>query len=1075
LLFVERDFGGRERGENEMNTPKTRSESGEFVLGAMLDPGLTPLFWPPANCDRESAWLAHVPFVNWLVCAMKPRVFVEIGSPNGVSCATCCAVVKRVEPNARCVAVDPCAGINEAECCIGDSLKNGQGVPTERLALSSVGPGRLRDAIAAIADNSVDLLDVDAVRAHGAGELDLEIFKPKLSRSAIVLLYGTDNQEGDATIRQLWQKWETLYPSFEFLQALGLGVLCIGQTVPQPVLELCSLRSPEDIAAVRTRFTALGERWQLEARRNRLERDLEARDARIADFESGQSAEIHAVTAEAAAEIRRMTEMVKAVCQARTAAAEERTRQAMLQRDQVLSSITWRAARPLHRLLARAPKRISGFVLNLLNAGMRFVESAWRKGSGTANRESEVSLGGALLPTSPTDSRSADQRHRLRRTSATPGGSTKLADSLDLYDDRAVQEVVGPPREQVLWSSQRPDAIDTIWSAARFCIDLLRSRSELRQRFPHALSDGKSGEFAKWIASAGGDEFDLSGRARGKIKELFGRGIASRARQIFFFRDDLRAANPLGLMPTGRLGLFRWFIHVGQIEESFRLEEIWWFFLECAEDPARELVRTYFFTPGWQKLFPDGLTVFGRRGLATWLAETFHIKESWNDPELWPLNMTPSEQVRLAYRSREDWQSKFPNAFTTADSARALLVWLAGPESGLPEDIRGWCSQIDVDKTAAELAAPGVNILGHFCYPSGLRTSVEAIRDALGYAGVHVSLRDIRTDQSDDPNHVNFTGMELYDTTIVHTQPQPFFDVAFERADLFERIPRTYRIAYWYWELETIPESWLKRWQLVDEVWAATTFVTETLRSKSGARIYTMFPGIQLGKFEPRPRSYFGLAAEDEFTFLFVFHLMSVMERKNPLGLIRAFRQAFSASEPVRLVLKTFPGDRYPASLQEIRSAGAGAKITVIDRMFSQDETLSLIESCDAYVSLHRSEGLGLTMAEAMLLGKPVIATRYSGNLDFMDDANSLLVDYQLVPVGRTAPPYDPDGYWAEPSVDHAAHLMRQVYENRNWAGKLGAKAKNDAEDRMSLQSAGQRMAERLSQISAERRPTGSS
>jgi hypothetical protein len=93
-----------------------------------------------------------------------------------------------------------------------------------------------------------------------------------------------------------------------------------------------------------------------------------------------------------------------------------------------------------------------------------------------------------------------------------------------------------------------------------------------------------------------------------------------------------------------------------------------------------------------------------------------------------------------------------------------------------------------------------------------------------------------------------------------------------------------------------------------------------------------------------------------------------------------------------------------------------------------------------------------------------------------MDDANSLLVDYQLVPVGKTIPPYDPNGYWAEPSVDHAAHLMRRVYENRSWAVELGAKAKDDARDRMSLQSAGRRMAERLSQISAERRlPTQTS
>jgi len=1008
----------------------------------MLDPGLTPLFWPPANCDRESAWLAHVPFVNWLVCAMRPQVFVEIGSPTGVSYATCCAVVKRVEPNASCVAVDPCAGSNEAECCIGDSLKNGQGVPSERLALSSVGPRHVPDAIAAIENNSVDLLHVDAVGAHGAEKPDLEIFSPKLSEKAIVLLYGTYNQGHDATIRQLWNEWGTLYPSFEFLHALGLGVLCVGQTVSRPVLELCSLRSPDDIATVRTRFAALGERWRGEARQNELYRELATRNSRIAALERAESMEVNPITAEAAAEIQRMAAIVKAACDARIT-AEERAHQAMLQRDQVLSSITWRAARPLHRLLAHVPGSVSRPVRALLNAGMSFLASASRRHARRADGESDV---------------------------AKSPGPANLADSLDLYDDRAVQAVVGPPREWVLWSPQRPDAVDTVWSAARFCIDLLRSRSELRQRFPHALSDGGSSEFANWITSTGGDEFCLSERARAKIREAFERGMAARVRHAFFFRHDVRAAFPLGVTPIGRLDLFRWFICVGQVEENLRLEEIWWFFLECAEDPARELFRTYLFTPAWQKLYPDGLTVFGRQALATWLAETFQIKESWIDPETWPINMAPAEQVRIAYNSRQAWQSKFPNAFAKAASAHALLTWLASPDSGLPEGIRDWRLQIDVAKTAAELAAPGVNILGHFCYPSGLRTSVEAIRDALGYAGVNVSLRDIRTDKSDDPNHVSFTGMELYDTTILHMQPDPFFDVAFERADLFERIPRTYRIAYWYWELETIPESWLKQSRLVDEIWAATNFVAEALRNRLGGRVYTMFPGIQLGKFEPRPRNYFGLATGDEFTFLFVFHMTSVMERKNPLGLIRAFKHAFSLGEPVRLVLKTSLGGRYPASLNEIRSVGAGAKMTVIDRTFSQDETLSLIDACDAYVSLHRSEGLGLTMAEAMLLGKPVIATRYSGNLDFMDDANSLLVDYHLVPVGGTIPPYDPHGYWAEPSVDHAAHLMRQVYENRSWAVELGAKAKNDARDRMSLHTAGQRMAERLSQISIERR-----
>lgn len=133
--------------------------------------------------------------------------------------------------------------------------------------------------------------------------------------------------------------------------------------------------------------------------------------------------------------------------------------------------------------------------------------------------------------------------------------------------------------------------------------------------------------------------------------------------------------------------------------------------------------------------------------------------------------------------------------------------------------------------------------------------------------------------------------------------------------------------------------------------------------------------------------------------------MVSVMERKNPLGLIRAFKMAFRADEPVTLVLKTSFGDRHPVQLQELRGAAADFPgITIIDEVFSSDDVLSLMHACDAYVSLHRSEGLGLTMAEAMLMGKPVIAAGFSGNMDFMDEDNSLLVSYERVKVGRPIP-----------------------------------------------------------------------
>jgi glycosyltransferase involved in cell wall biosynthesis len=257
--------------------------------------------------------------------------------------------------------------------------------------------------------------------------------------------------------------------------------------------------------------------------------------------------------------------------------------------------------------------------------------------------------------------------------------------------------------------------------------------------------------------------------------------------------------------------------------------------------------------------------------------------------------------------------------------------------------------------------------------------------------------------------------------------------------------------------------------QKVDEVWAATEFVARGLRERLSVPVRTLFPGVQLAPYDRRDKAHFGLS-EAPFTFLFVFHMMSVMERKNPLGLIRAFKQAFREDDAVRLVLKTSFGDRHPEQFEALQEAAAGSNIVLINEVYTPDRLLSLMDACDAYVSLHRSEGLGLTMAEAMLMGKPVIATNFSGNVDFMDDDNSLLVSYELVKLGQPIPPYDAELEWAEPSVEHAAQLMRRVYENQDWARQLGARAKESAEKNLSLQIAGKKIANRLEEIKALRR-----
>jgi glycosyltransferase involved in cell wall biosynthesis len=284
-------------------------------------------------------------------------------------------------------------------------------------------------------------------------------------------------------------------------------------------------------------------------------------------------------------------------------------------------------------------------------------------------------------------------------------------------------------------------------------------------------------------------------------------------------------------------------------------------------------------------------------------------------------------------------------------------------------------------------------------------------------------------------------------------------------------MPRTYRIAYWYWELDTVPISWVDRALSVDEIWAATDFVADALRQISPVPVRTLFPGVRIGSFTPRPRQSSGMCGREEgrFAFLFSFHMGSVMERKNPLGTIQAFRAAFSITEPVDLILKTTSFGQCDAQIAELRRAADDANITLIDRVMTADENLSLMNACDAYISLHRSEGLGLTMAEAMLLGKPVIATNYSGNLSFMNKENSLLVDYDLIAVGSDSPPYDQNAKWAQPSAEHAAKLMRKLYDDQDYARELGSKAQADAQVRLSIAAAGQRVVDRLAEIKAER------
>ncbi len=180
---------------------------------------------------------------------------------------------------------------------------------------------------------------------------------------------------------------------------------------------------------------------------------------------------------------------------------------------------------------------------------------------------------------------------------------------------------------------------------------------------------------------------------------------------------------------------------------------------------------------------------------------------------------------------------------------------------------------------------------------------------------------------------------------------------------------------------------------------------------------------------------------------MFCFDLDSLFARKNPIAVIEAFKMAFPGGDGPRLVVKSINGDRHSEQADGIRQAAAGrSDIEYRDGYLPAGDQKAFINACDAYVSLHRSEGFGLTMAEAMALGKPVIATAYSGNLDFMSDNNSFLVPFDYTEIGPGSEPYPADAIWAEPDIEAAARAMRRVFEDQAEARRRGLRAKHDVE-----------------------------
>jgi glycosyltransferase involved in cell wall biosynthesis len=368
-------------------------------------------------------------------------------------------------------------------------------------------------------------------------------------------------------------------------------------------------------------------------------------------------------------------------------------------------------------------------------------------------------------------------------------------------------------------------------------------------------------------------------------------------------------------------------------------------------------------------------------------------------------------------------------------------------------------------------ALAGVNVIGYLRAETGVGEAARAMIRALRHAGHAVSStsldspdgarqsdRTVKAVEAENLHGISLFCVNASETDTVYRALGPAFFAG------------RHNIGLWFWELDAFPAS-EPALGFFDEIWTSSRFVQRAVSEVAPVPVLNMRLPVT-APATPRASTIAALELpRDRQIFLFAFDALSIVERKNPLAVVRAFEMAFGrASTDAHLVIKASRLELFPDDQAALRDAVASVGGRLIDAYLDRRSLDALFHACHVYVSLHRSEGFGLTIAEAMAIGKPVIATAYSGNMDFMTVGNSAPVGYAMTRLARSAGPYPKGACWAEPDLLDAARHMIRLAGDRDHATRMGQRAATDIAATHGLDAVGRLLSARVQAIADAQR-----